>query len=136
MQEADAGDAGSIPVSGRPPGGGNGSALQSSCLDNLMDREARLATVHGVSKSWTRLRDDAHAHAYVTGRHRPYLLLRIRTPHRTQLIESLSGRQIRDLIVNGLYGLFSVNTSAVYESMRQSYTEELEVPATILTSNV
>ena len=26
---------------------------QYSCLENLMDREAWLATVHGVTKSWT-----------------------------------------------------------------------------------
>ena len=35
-----AGDAGSIPVSGRSPGEGNGNPLQYSCLGNLMDREA------------------------------------------------------------------------------------------------
>ena len=29
----------------------------SSCLKNHMDRAARWATVHGVSKSWTRLSD-------------------------------------------------------------------------------
>ena len=35
-----AGDPGSIPRSGRSPGGGNGSPLQYSCLGNSMDREA------------------------------------------------------------------------------------------------
>ena len=37
-----AGDAvfGSIPESGRSPGGGHGSPLQYSCLENSMDREA------------------------------------------------------------------------------------------------
>ena len=34
----DAGDTGSIPGSGRSPGGGNGSPLQYSCLENPMDR--------------------------------------------------------------------------------------------------
>jgi len=33
-----AGDLGSIPGSGRPPGEGNGNALQCSCLENPMDR--------------------------------------------------------------------------------------------------
>ena len=35
-----AGDPGSIPVSGRCPGEGNGNPLQYSCLENSMDREA------------------------------------------------------------------------------------------------
>ena len=38
---ADAGeirDAGSIPRSGRSPGGGNSNPLQYSCLENSMDR--------------------------------------------------------------------------------------------------
>jgi len=34
----DAGDLGSIPGSGRLPGGGHGNSFQYSCLDNLMDR--------------------------------------------------------------------------------------------------
>ena len=34
------GDLGSIPVSGRSPGEGNGNPLQYSCLENPMDREA------------------------------------------------------------------------------------------------
>ena len=31
------------------PGEGNGNPLQYSCLENLMDREAWWATVHGVT---------------------------------------------------------------------------------------
>ena len=37
---ANAGDAGSIPGSGRSPGVGNGNPLQYSCLENLTDRGA------------------------------------------------------------------------------------------------
>ena len=37
---ASAGDAGSIPGSGRSPGEGHGNPLQYSCLENLMDRGA------------------------------------------------------------------------------------------------
>ena len=37
-------------------GGGHGSALWSSCLENSMDRGAWRATVHGVAKSWTLLK--------------------------------------------------------------------------------
>ena len=33
-------DMGSMPESGRSPGGGNGNPLQYPCLGNLMDREA------------------------------------------------------------------------------------------------
>ena len=47
---------GSIPGSGSSPGEENGNPLQYSCLENSMDRAAWLATVHGVAKSWTRLK--------------------------------------------------------------------------------
>ena len=43
-----AGDPGSISRSGRSPGEGNGSPLQSSGLENYMD-----CIVHGVAKSRT-----------------------------------------------------------------------------------
>ena len=49
------GDVGSIPGSGRSLGVGNGSPLQYSCLENSMDRGAWWTTVHGVTKSRTRL---------------------------------------------------------------------------------
>ena len=42
---------------GRSPGEGNGNPLQYSCLENPKDRGAWWATVHGVAKSWPRLRD-------------------------------------------------------------------------------
>ena len=38
-------DVGSIPRSGRSPGGEHGNPLQYSCLENPMDRGAWLATV-------------------------------------------------------------------------------------------
>ena len=49
-------DAGSIPGSGRYPGGGNGNPFQYSGLENPMDRGAWWATVHDIAKSWTRLK--------------------------------------------------------------------------------
>ena len=49
----DAGDTGSVPGSGRSPGGGRGSPFQYSCLENPTDQGAQWATVHGVTKSWT-----------------------------------------------------------------------------------
>ena len=51
----DARDAGSIPGLGGSPEEGNGNPLQSSCLENSMDRGASWATAHGVPKSQTRL---------------------------------------------------------------------------------
>ena len=50
-----AGDMGSIPGLGRSPGEGNGNPLKYPCLENLMDRGALWAAVHGVAKSWARL---------------------------------------------------------------------------------
>ena len=49
-------EVGSIPRSGRSPGGGHGNSLQYSCLENPMDRGAWWATFHGVAKSQTRLK--------------------------------------------------------------------------------
>ena len=46
-------DVGSIPGSRRSPGGGRGDPLQYSCLENLMDKGAWWATIHGVAKSRT-----------------------------------------------------------------------------------
>ena len=49
------GDHGSIPRLGRSPGEGNSNPLQYSCLENSMDRGARWATVHGVTRSQAQL---------------------------------------------------------------------------------
>ena len=49
-------DAGLISGSGIPYGEGNGSPLQYSCLENRMDSGAWRATVHGVAKSQTPLK--------------------------------------------------------------------------------
>ena len=48
-----AGDAGSIPGSGRSPGEENGNSLQYSRLGNLMDRGALGTIVHGVMSDTT-----------------------------------------------------------------------------------
>ena len=53
QSDCNAGDTGSIPESGRPPGGGHGNPLQYPCLENSMDSGGWRATVHGVAKSWT-----------------------------------------------------------------------------------
>ena len=50
-------DLGLIPGLGRAPWRRNGYPLQYSCLENFMYSRACLATVHGITKSWTLLRD-------------------------------------------------------------------------------
>ena len=56
-----AGDLSYIPGSGRPPGKGNGSPLQYSCLENSTDRGAWRAPAHGVAETQTQL-SDKHFH--------------------------------------------------------------------------
>ena len=51
VNAGDAKDMGSIPGLGRSLGVGNGNPLQYSCLGNPMDRGARQATAHVITKS-------------------------------------------------------------------------------------
>ena len=46
-------DMGSIPGSGRSPGGGNGNSLQYSCLEISSGRAAWQAIIHGLTESQT-----------------------------------------------------------------------------------
>ena len=48
---AQAGDAGSIPGSGRSPGAGNSNPFQYSCLKNPVEGRGWWATVHRITKS-------------------------------------------------------------------------------------
>ena len=50
MSAYNAGDLGSIPVSGGSPGEGNVNPLQYSCLENPMDRGARWVIAPGVTR--------------------------------------------------------------------------------------
>ena len=52
---ADIREVGSVLESGRSPGVGNSKPAQYSCQENSMNRGAWWATVHGVTKNWTRL---------------------------------------------------------------------------------
>ena len=55
-------DAGSVPGSGRSPGGGPSNPLQYSSLENPTDRAIWRATFRGITKSWTWLkRRNMHA---------------------------------------------------------------------------
>ena len=58
---ANAGDAGSVPGTGRSRGEGNDNSLQYSCLGNPMDRGALWALVHGVKKESDMTRHDLAA---------------------------------------------------------------------------
>ena len=49
-------DVGSIPGSGRSPGGGHGNTLQYSCLENPMVRGTWQVAVHRVTQSQTQLK--------------------------------------------------------------------------------
>ena len=72
--EGDTRDSGSVPGSGLSPGGGDGSPLQDSCLENPTDRGAWRATVHGVAKSQTRLSTHALLCAELEARSFPFYL--------------------------------------------------------------
>ena len=56
-------DKGSIPGLGRSPGESHGNPLQYSCLENLMDKGAWWAIVHGVTKNQTQLKQLSTMHA-------------------------------------------------------------------------
>ena len=58
---ANAGDARDVGVI---PGGGHCNPLEYSCLENFMDREDWLATVHGVAKSQMQLSAHTHTHTH------------------------------------------------------------------------
>ena len=70
-----AGDPGSIPGSGRSPGEGNGHPFQYSCLEKPMDTGAWRATVHGITKSPTRLSDSHFRFSRFPTRHPECLIL-------------------------------------------------------------
>ena len=54
-----AGDLGLIPELGSSPGGGHGNPLKYSCLENPHGQKSLVCIVHGVTKSRTRLSDEA-----------------------------------------------------------------------------
>ena len=57
-------DVGLIPGLGRSPGGEHSNSLQYFCLENPADGGAWWATVHGVTKSRTQLKQ-LSTHAYI-----------------------------------------------------------------------
>ena len=75
---------GSIPGSGRSPGGGHDNPLQYSCLENPMNRRAWQTTVHGVAKSRTELKPLTTSPSFTARR-------QARLPHSRSLL--LPGRE-------------------------------------------
>ena len=63
-------DVGSVPGSGGSPGGGQGSPLQCSCLENPVNGGAWWATVHGVAKEsdTTEVNEHTHTHTHAYAR--------------------------------------------------------------------
>ena len=65
LNAGDIRDLGLIPELGRSLGGGNGNPLPYSCLENPTDKGTWWATVHGVTKSWTGLKQlGMHTHSH------------------------------------------------------------------------
>ena len=68
-------DEDSIPGSGRSPGGSHGNPLQYSCLENPMDRGAWWATIHGLAKSRSQLKEPFSDATKKPFRHEAVLLI-------------------------------------------------------------
>ena len=79
----------SVPGLGISSVGGPDNPLQYSCLENPMDREAWQATVHGATKSHTRLKQlSTHTHGRnldPTGEERTHARLLLGTRQRKQI---------------------------------------------------
>ena len=129
--EGDKSDMGSIPGWGRSPGGGHGNPLQHSCLENPMERGAWRATVHGVAKSQTRLKQLTHPQA--PGERNSFLLSGSQPPLSTALSDptpvhvTLQGRQASSQNQMEMRPLkFSV-PGTVHGLQRGRRTEELQL---------
>ena len=57
-------EVGLIPDAGRPPGVGNGAALQYSCPENSEDRGDQQATVYGATESDSTEHTHTHTGSY------------------------------------------------------------------------
>ena len=76
---ANAGDVGSMLESGRSPGRGNGNPLQYSCLENLVDKGAWWAVVHGGHKELGMTEELNTSHSYCSHADILFLFVTLRT---------------------------------------------------------
>ena len=74
-----AGDAGLIPCVGKIPGRGNGNPLQYSCLENLVDKGAWWAVVHGGHKELGMTEELNTSHSYCSHADILFLFVTLRT---------------------------------------------------------
>ena len=127
-----AGDLDSIPGSGRSPGEGNGNSLQYFCLENPMDRGAWWATVHGVTKSQTRLSDRHTWTNHWTPRDFPYFP-GLRVGSQAVLWEGADGsRGHLKLILEGVLGKHSLGSHIWKTSLRNRRQIGLRITLFIL----
>ena len=120
MQEI---EAGLIPGPGRSPEGGHGNPLQYSCLENPMDRGAWWATVHRVTKNWTRLKQlSTRVHACITS-----VRMLNRTHGEADCLENLGKPPGEGSInrVSDLFNRFSFNTCMWQEQCKTLIYKEL-----------
>ena len=98
-----AGDAGSVPGSGKSPGEGNGNPFQYSCLGNPMHRGAWRAAVHGVKKkSRTWLSDETRTAPFLACRqHGLVCQYVVQTKRNSESLSSFYRRQIEVSEKNG-----------------------------------
>ena len=74
-------DVGSIPGSGRYPGGGHGNSPQYSCLENPIDKGAQRTAVHRATKSQTQLKQlSTHAMSILSTAHQGLPCWQIQMP--------------------------------------------------------
>ena len=96
-------DTGSNPESGRCPGGGHGSPLQYSCLENPMHRGAWRDTVHRVSKSQTQLKR-LSTHSTID----PWENTHTYIAHICEVLLDVSGSILAHLILTASYEVNSI----------------------------
>ena len=111
------------------PGGGNGFLLQYSCLGNLMVRRDWQATVHGIAKSWTRLKPlsrDTQSTHWRLGDKGPALVDVISQKTMWQLSKEIHTRRQRSAGLQGLLSDYVSGRRCEYSGPRLCHCADLE----------